>query len=537
MCLLLWGVSLVGSGLNKAFGTQLRKFVSNSTSSPLKAFFSGSIVAVLLQSSMATCVMVSSFASRNIIALPAAIAVMIGADLGTTLAVQVMSLDLKWLMPIMISVGYAVSKSMKKTMYKNLGGFFVGIGLVLLALAHITSIAGHLKSSEALHLVIASLHAQPILAVAFSALFTWMVHSSLGTVLFYTSLVGSGVLPLNIGLYMVLGANMGGTIAPVIITANETPSAKRIPLANLFIKFVAVFVTLPFMHNFILPFVSEFDLTDSRMMVNFHTMFNLAVAGAFLPLVPYISRFFSNIIPEPRKGEDQTRPRHLDPMSLSNPAAALACASREVLRICEIIQEMFDDTIVVLKNNDYKMLRHICDLENVVDILYLDTKEYLSRINRKNMTDEDIFKYMQILKFATNLEYIGDVIDKSLMNIARKKINAQDNFSRQGFAEISTLHGNVKNNIMIAQNLLMTADLKMAKELIDRKISLRASEHVGMENHLKRLSKGVVETVATSNIHMDVVRDYMRINSHASAIAYDVVSFYDKKNNIEVDDK
>lgn len=481
--------------------------------------------------------MVSSFASRNIIALPAAIAVMIGADLGTTLAAQIMSLDLKWLMPVMIMIGYIVSKAMKQSMYKNLGRFFVGIGLVLLALSHITSTAGYLKSSEVLPLLMEPLHAQPILAVIFSVILTWVVHSSLGMVLLYSSLVVSGVLPLNIGLYMVLGSNMGGAIAPVVITASDAPSARRIPLANLFIKIVAVLCTLPFMSHFVIPFIETIEIGQSRMIVNFHTMFNLAVAGVFLPFVPLIAKLMMKYVPDPKRGMDQTRPKHLDAECLSNPPAALACASREVFRICEMVQHMFDDTLTVLRNNDYKMLRHIKEQEHIVDVLYLDIKEYLLRIKRSKMNDEDIFNYMQILKFATNLEYIGDVIDKSLLNLARKKINTQDSFSRQGFAEIAAIHEDVKKNIKDAQNLLMTSDLRMAQYLIDRKIELRDNEQKGMESHLKRLSKGIVETVATSTIHMDVIRDFMRINSHITVIAYDVVKHSEKAKEENKEDK
>jgi len=529
VCLLLWGVNLIGSGLNKAFGSQLRKFISTSTDSRFKAFGVGAFSALVLQSSMATCVIASSFAVRNIITLPAAIAVMIGADVGTTLSAQLMSLDLAWLMPVMMTMGYAVSKIMKDTMYKNLGGFFVGIALVLLALAHITSTAAYLKNSETLHLIMLPLQQQPVLAVAFSAIITWVVHSSLGMVLLYTGLASSGVLPIDIALYMVLGSNLGGAIAPVILTASEVPSGRRIPIANLIIKVITVIAIMPFMSQYILPFIEAKSLIDTRIVVNFHTAFNLFVALLSLPIVSYLSNFLLGIIPDPKKEDDTTRPRHLDATALSNPRAALACASREVFRVCEIVQQMFDDSLTVLRNNDYKLLLKICDDERTVDSLYIDIKEYLSHIERTNMTDEDIFKYMQILKFSTNLEYMGDVIDKGLMNSARKKINAQDSFSRQGYGEIASFHENVKCNIKDAQNLLMTADLKMAEDLVERKIKLRENEQSGMENHLKRLSQGIVETKATSTIHMDIIRDFMRINSHASAIAYDVIKMHQQK--------
>jgi len=513
---------MVGRSLNKTFGTALRNFISKSTSNRFKAMIVGALVAVGLQSSMATCVIVSSFVTYNVITVSAAIAVMLGADVGTSIAAQIMSLDLNWLMPVVIAVGYIIGTSVKNSVYRHLGGFFVGIGLVLLSLTIIRSTASNLNHSEALKILISPLQAQPALAVVLSVIITWMAHSSLGMVLLFTGFVTSGIMPVDVGIYMVLGANLGGVIGPVVMMSKGLPAGKRVPLANLFVRAVGVVAVLPFV-SLVIPALEALHQDQSRLIVNFHVLFNLSLALLFIPFTSQLADLMKRLVPDRATKDDPNLPKYLEPEALSNPTIALNSASRETLRVSDIIQEMFDDTLGVLKTNDYETYKKICDEEQVVDSLYKAIKTYLSNINSKNMTEKELFKYMQILMFATNLEHIGDIIDKGLMHIVRKKIGRRDSFSREGFAEIAALHSIVKANLQLAQNLLLTNDVEIAEKLLDCKAKLREDEMKGLEKHIKRLSEGVVETIATSSMHMDVMSDMRRINSYASLIAYNVI--------------
>ena len=530
VCLLLWGVSMISRGLNKAFGTALRRIISKSTSNRLKAFSVGAAVAAVLQSSTATCMIVSSFAARNIITVAAAVAVMLGADMGTTLAAQIMSLDLNWLIPVLIALGYIVSKSINATLYKHIGQALIGVGLALLSLKLITNVAEPLKHSEALQVLIQPLTEQPFLAVLFSALLTWIVHSSLGMVLLYMGFAASGTIPVDLGLYMVLGANIGGAIGPVVMTMRDIPAGRRVPLGNLIIRGIGVILILPFMSVVVLPFIESIQSEPARMIVNFHTAFNLGLGILFLPFIGHMTSLSEIIFPDRPRGEDKSLPRYLDPNAISTPAAALACAARETLRVCDIVQTMFRDTLKALHGNNYKAINEIREKEVIVDNLYESIKIYLSRVAGQKLDEKDARKYMQILTFSTNLEHIGDIIDKSLMELVRKKIRNQDSFSRQGFAEISSLHSKVMASIQLAQNLFMTNNVKMAKKLSESKSILREDEMSGLESHLKRLSDGVAETLATSSLHLDILRDLRRINSYISLIAYPIIK-KDKEDN------
>lgn len=523
VCLLLWGVGMVNKGLNQAFGSALRRIISKSTSNRLKAFFVGMGIAALLQSSTAASLIVSSFAARNVITIVAALAVVLGADVGTTLAAQIMSLNLSWLIPVMLISGYIVNKAMDGSLFKYVGQALIGVGLALLALKLITAAADPLKHSEALHALIGPLSDQPLLAVLISTLLTWLVHSSLGMVLLYVSFVAAGTVPVPLGLYLVLGANIGGALAPVIMTLRDIPAGRRVPLGNLFIRAMGVLFILPFMNTLILPLISQIHPDPARMLVNFHTLFNLALAVIFMPFIGPLTRLSEAILPDRPREEDESLPRYLDPAAIETPTLALACVARETLRLSDIVQKMMQETLEALRSNNPRLVQEICDKEVIVDSIYDSIKTYLARLSVQSFDDKENLRYIQILTFSTNLEHIGDIIDKSLMELALKKIRNQDSFSRQGFAEISDLHSRVMDSIQLAQNVFMTSDVKMARKLFEEKASLRSYEMHAAESHFKRLSEGVAETIATSSLHLDILRDLRRINSYITLIAYPIL--------------
>ncbi|TAL28952.1 MAG: Na/Pi cotransporter family protein [Alphaproteobacteria bacterium] len=513
---------MVSIGLNRAFGTILRRVISHSTSNRFKAFGVGIGVAAMLQSSTAACMIVSSFAARNVITITGAIAVMLGADVGTTLAAQFMSLDLDWLIPALIIAGYVVNKSMDASQYKHVGRSLVGLSLIFIALSMIKKVAGPIGHEGALETLIEPLASQPILAVILAALFTWFVHSSLGTVLLFMSFVHSGLVPVHLGLVLVLGANVGGAFAPVIMTLRDIPAGRRVPLGNLVMRAIGVVACLPFL-KFIGPHIAELDPDPARQIVNFHTAFNFALALCFLPFIGPMTRLSEIILPDRAREEDESLPRYLDPTAFTTPPAALACVARETLRVSDIIQRMMRDTLEVLRTNNAHLMQSIRDQEAIVDALYESIKNYLARLSSQALDKQESKRYMQILTFSTNLEHIGDIIDRNLMEMAQKKIRNQDNFSRQGFAEISDLHHRVMDNMALAQNVFMTGDVKMARRLFEEKAVLRNQELLAADSHFKRLSEGVAETIATSSLHLDILRDLRRINSYVSLIAYPIL--------------
>ncbi|MDE2336704.1 MAG: Na/Pi cotransporter family protein, partial [Alphaproteobacteria bacterium] len=374
-----------------------------------------------------------------------------------------------------------------------------------------------------LHALIGPMNDQPVLAVLISALLTWLAHSSLGMVLLLMSFVAAKTIPVKLGLYMVMGANLGGAVAPVIMTLRDIPAGRRIPLGNLFIRAIGVLFALPLMNALVMPVMAHIHSSAAREIVNFHTLFNLALAVVFLPFIGPMTSLSEAVLPDKPREEDDSLPRYLDPTAVGTPAAALAGVSRETLRLSDIVQKMLQDTLEALRSNNPRLVQDICTKEEDVDSLYDSIKTYLARLDVEKFDEKENARYLQILTFSTNLEHIGDIIDKNLMELARKKIRHQDNFSRQGFAEISDLHSRVMESLQLAQNIFMTGDVKMARRLFEEKENLRSYEMHAAESHFRRLSEGVAETIATSSLHLDILRDLRRINSYLTLIAYPIL--------------
>ncbi len=513
---------MVNSGFTRAFGGALRRFIAKSTSNRFKAFLSGIGVTMILQSSTAAVLVLSSFASQGLVKVSSAIAVVLGADVGTTIVAQILVMDLTWLMPVLITSGFIINKALKDGQYKHVGRALIGIGLILLALKGLVALSEPLRSSEVLKIVIEALAPEPFLAIILAAILTWLAHSSLAMVLLFTSLVSGGVIPIYMGMTLVLGANLGGAIAPVVMTAGDSPKGRRVALANLFMRGVFVLCMLP-----LLPLVKEFldKLTSDagQHIVNFHMFFNIALATSFILLTGLVSKITKKFLPEKVEIEDKSKARYLDKSALNTPPAALACAARETLRVSDYIQRMLRETLEALRNHDIKLVKEIRERDNIVDDLYEQIKIYMAKVSGAELDEKESKRYMEILTFATNLEHIGDIIDKSLMELARKKIRNQYVFSDEGFKEICDLHALIMENLSLVQNIFMTGDVDMARKLVEEKAAVRKQEVQAAESHIERLRKGVAETLATSSLHLDILRDLRRINSYLTVIAYPIL--------------
>lgn len=515
----MWGVGLLRLGITHGFGAELRRVLAASTSNRLKSFVSGVGITALLQSSTATVLIVSAFAGQGMVKSAAGLAMVLGADVGTTLVAQVFSFDLTFLIPIFMIVGFISFSLEGAGRYKNFGRIFIGLALMLFALGWIKEAAIPLKTSETLPIILQALEKDPFFAVIVVALLTWLSHSSLAVILLLMSFVASGVLPLMLGFYMVLGANLGGVIPPILATMKDHPEARRIPIGNLIIRtvgVVAIFMFIPY----IKPYFYEFGEIPARQIVNFHTAFNVLLAIVFLPLTGVISNITKRIVPDRVEADDISKARYLNDKDMATPSVALAAATRETLRMADMVQEMLEDTIHVFKTNDITLLEKVRNEDDVIDNLYMQIKLYMAKLSQEFMDPQEARRYVQVLTFSTNLEHAGDVIDTNLMPLALKKIKRNIEFSEQGLEEIEYIHERVVESVQLAQSIFVSDDTDLAQKLLEDKRIIRDAEISGMATHIERLSEGVPETIATSSLHVDIIRDYRRINSYMCTVAY-----------------
>ncbi len=522
VALLLWGVRMVRTGLTRAFGAALRRAIAACSRNRVTAFLGGIAITGLLQSSTATSLLVSSFAGRGLIPLSIAFAIMLGADIGTTIAAQVLSFDLGWVSPLLIGAGVIAFLSSDTDKSRHLGRVAIGLGLMLLSLKLLAAATLPLRSAPAFMAMLQGLQDEYVIAVVVGTLATWFVHSSLSTVLLVMSFAGSGLIEPKLALALVIGANIGGALAPYMAQSGADVAARRVPLANLMTRAIVGVALLPFLGPLV-DWLTLIDGSATRMPVNFHTGFNAVASLVFLPLVDVVAWGCRKLLPDKPVADDPGKPRHLDPNVLDSPAEALGCALRETLNLGDRVADMLRQTIDVLERNDAKAVKAIETADNAVDQLYEAIKLYLVQVSRNELGEEDGKRYVEILTFTTNLEHIGDIIDKNLMELAAKKIKNGYAFSAEGMAELRAFHGRVLDNLRLALNVFTTRDITLARRLVGEKAALREAESRAADSHFARLREGRPESIETSSIHMDVIRDLKRINGHLASVAYPIL--------------
>lgn len=520
--LLLWGLRMVRTGVLRAYGGELRRRLGRSMGNRFAASLAGLGITMLLQSSTATALMAASFASRGLVSTTAALAIMLGADVGTSLVAQLYSFRLSWISPLLILVGVATFMATSTTRLRDLGRTAVGLGIVLLALQLIASTAEPIRQSPVLTQVLTALGGAPIFAALLGALLTLLSTSSLAVVLLVISFAAHGIIDLPLAFALVLGANLGSAVTPMLATAGSEPEARRVPLGNLIFRLVGVGIALPLL-PLVTPLIGLVEAEPWRQVANFHTAFNLALAGIFILLTGPAARLCTNLLRDRPPGEEAGKPRYLDPAAMDSPAVAIANAARETLRMGDIIARMLRETLDVFRNDDRRLLHEVEELDDTVDSLHESIKLYLTEVSREALDTEDNRRAIDVITFTTNLEHVGDIVDKGLMELAQKKIRNKLQFSPEGFGEICDMHARLTGNLDLALNVFISGDIKLARRLLEEKVVFRELERQASENHLARLRSGKIESIQTSSLHLDVLRDLKRINSHLTSVAYPIL--------------
>jgi phosphate:Na+ symporter len=523
VALLLWGLHMVLSGVLRAFGPDLRRFLSKTLGNRLTAFATGLGLTALLQSSTATGLMTASLTADGMIGLVPALAIMLGANVGTTLIVQVLSFDISAAAPVLFVIGLVTFRVGGSSLTRALGRIAIGLGLILLALHILLDTLAPAEQAPAAQALLASITNDPILCIVIAAALTWAAHSSVAVVLLVMSLAYSQFVTPDAALALVLGANLGSAINPLIEGGSRgDPATRRLPLGNLINRLFGVLIVLPFLA----PLAKEmmaFQPNPTKMVAEFHMLFNVALAVIFLGALDGEAWLLRRLLPEKKQPDDAAAPRYLDDAALETPPLALANAARETLRMGDTVEAMLRDVMTALMTNDRKLLSEVERRDDIVDKLNEAIKLYITKLTRDSLDDREGRRAMEIISFTINLEHIGDIIDKNLCELAAKKIKRRYQFSPEGAAELTGFHKRVCECLQAAFGIFMTGDVVAARKLLQEKSELRRAELAAADRHFDRLREGRPESLETTSLHLDVLSDLKRIHSHICSVAYPVL--------------
>ncbi len=517
--LLLYGVRLVGEGLQRAAGTRLRHVLSTLTGDRFRALLVGAGVTAVLQSSSATTVMLVGFASAGLLSLRQTIGVILGADIGTTVTVQLLAFNLLGFAPLVVFLGWLVYTAFGSTI-KYVGQAILGFGFLFLGMKLIADGTVPLKQSALFGDLFQALVAQPLILFLLAAVFSAIVRSSAATLGIALSFAASGLMNLDGAMPMIFGANVGTAATALVAAVGANAEARRVAAAHATFKVVGVLIFLPFSVLFA-DLVRQTTDDPARQIANAHSLFNLILALLFLPGTRIAADIFTRLIPD--TGQREAGAMYLNPNVLDTPAVALGQATREVLRLGDTVLQSLRDSITVFERDDERMMKEIIRRDDLIDRLEEDIKQYVVKLREQSLTEEQSQRESALLFTVVNLEEIGDVIEKDLMELADKKMRGHYRFSAQGWAEIVDLHTKVVENLELAISAVATQDHGIAEKVVRHKSNINLMERRLRQTHMDRLHEGLRETIDTSSIHLDVLAALKRSNSLVAGIAYAVL--------------
>lgn len=524
--LLIWGTHIVRTGILRVYGSNLRHVIGQNMASRPLAFVAGILVTAMVQSSNATAMLVTSFVGQGLMALTPALATMLGADVGTALMARVLTLDLSWLSPLLIFLGVIFFLSRKQTRIGQMGRVGIGLGLIILALQLIVEAAAPITQAQGVKVVFASLTGDLLLDALVGALFAMVSYSSLAAVLLTATLAGAAVISLPVAIGLVIGANIGSGILAFLSTSMQNAAGRQVALGSLLYKLIGLLLIIPVLDPLV-NWMDSLDLSTQGLVIGFHLLYNTTRCLLLLPTVGPMARLCAWLLPERPEANGLARPRHLDPTALATPSLALANAARETLRMGDLIDNMLEAMLDVLRGKHTAVTQEVRRLGEDVEALYSAIKLYLAQMPREDLSENDSRRWAETIELAINLKLAGDLIERMLRKLQQQKTSQRRSFSDVGLEELADLHSQLMANLRLGLSVFLSADKESARQLLREKRRFRAQERRLAHAHVSRLQRKIVQSLETSSLHLELIADMKRLNSLFCSSAYVVLETAD----------
>ena len=522
IALLLYGIRLSGDSLQRAAGGRLRHLLTGLARNRASAVASGATVTAIIQSSAATTLMLIGFVSAGLMTFRQTLGIILGADIGTTFTVQLIAFRITDYALLLVGGGFVITFVSRRRAVKDIGQAVLGLGLMFLGLKLILDGVAPFSTMPLAVDVIAALAKNPVLALLTAAAFSAVMASSAATLGIALALATHGLLALDGAIAIVLGANIGTCATALAAAVGASAEAKRVAVAHIAFKLLGAAIVFPFIEP-LTSLVASTAADPARQIANAHTFFNLGISLVFLPFTPLAAQAIEALVPDDHTADNPFRTRYLDERALDQPSLAIGQATREALRMADVVQTMFRDVVPVFGRDNQELLEEVERRDDQVDFLEREIKLFLARLERAAMGADLSQKEIALISVIGNLENIGDIIDKNLMELARKKLYNGRRFSDAGWTEILEFHGLVSKNLERAIAAFASNDHTLAQEVLDQRPLLRQREREMRESHLGRLRQGLAESLETSEIHLDTLTNLKRISSHVSALVFPIL--------------
>ncbi|MBL4766931.1 MAG: Na/Pi cotransporter family protein [Rhodobacteraceae bacterium] len=520
--LLLYAVRMVRTGIERAFGPSFRRIVTT-TGNPANSALTGLVLAIVLQSSAAVALLVSGFAGSGALGFAAGLSIVLGADLGSALLIQVLSFKLEWLVPVLLAVGGGFFIKSDNRKLKQAGRIILGIAFILISLRFLRETMDPIRDSTFLPSIAGFLESDFIAAFIIGALLAWFMHSSVAVILMCVTLVAIDAIPMVAGVSLVLGANLGSAVIPIWLTRGLSNVARRVPVANFLLRGSGAVIALLVVNSFpVLPYLGG---DGAQTLINVHVLFNTLLLLA-LPFCRFLEAPLCNLLPDTAELKQDMPVLHvslLDDSALTIPSLALANLKREVLRMEQVVETMTAPVMELFVEYNKERAQALITRDEVVNVALDSIRRYVAAMPSERMSKQDWKQARELTEYAIELETVGDLVAKVLMPLAKEKSQDRLKFSKAGELELINMHERMMANMALASNVLVSDDLESARLLLEEKTEMTRLERKSRKKHLRRLSDGSKTSFESSNIHLEVLRALREINSHVASVCYPIL--------------
>lgn len=524
LALFLYGIGLMGTGLQKIAGERMKRTLALLTTSPWRGTLVGAGVTAIIQSSSATTVMVVGFVNAGLMTLTQAIGVILGASIGTTITAQLLAFKITRIALPTLAVGFAIQFVCKRDIYKYFGHFLLGFGILFFGLSMMTEATRPLINNEGVRGAFIRYSENPILGLLAGMLITFIVQSSSATVGLVLVLASSGLISLPAAIPLILGDNIGTTITALIASIGTRRSAKRAAISHLLFKIIGAIIAMLLL-RFYLRLVLYTSSDVARQVANAHTLFNVMNTLMFLPFVGLYAKFIKLIVP----GEDQileTGPKYVDVGLLRVPSVAIAQAIKEIARMLEITRQMVRNAMSGIFQGNRDRLSEVEQQEEIVDNLQVVVTEYVVELSQRQLGVAESEMIPMLLHSVNDVERIGDHAE-NLVGLAERKLERRLGFTEEALESLRQLDFQLDHMIELTIQALQSDDHEAAETMLEQEKWLNEMFDKFQQDHMARLERGRCN-VRSGLVFLDILNNFEKIGDHLTNIAEAVLGRYQK---------
>ena len=465
--LFLYGMSMMGTALQKVAGKKMEKIIELLTKNRFIAVVVGMFVTAIIQSSSLTTVMVVGFVNAGIMKLTQAVGIIMGANIGTTITGQLVSLNLEHWSPLAIGIGVFVWFTAKDDKKKNIAEIFIGFGILFLGMEALKDALKPLREIQAFADMMVSFGSVPVLGVLAGFLLTLMVQSSSASMGILIALASQGLIPLASAMPILYGENIGTCTTALISSIGASRNAKRAAIIHLVFNLIGTLLFVVVLTKPIAYVVTQLDPNDvGRQIANAHTMFNLINVVVQFPFAMFLIKIAMKIIPDTGAAERETVTKYLDERILETPSIALRNTIREQLHMANVSYRALSSAMEGFLEQDLKKVKETFVLEKEINKLEKAITEYLVKLSNRKLSNYDRKVVDGLFNNINDIERIGDHAD----NIAELVTDALEKglpFSEDSKRELQNLYEQSALAFSKAMEAIVTGDRETIQHVFD----------------------------------------------------------------------